>query len=629
MYVTIKEENCIGCNACIRVCPVHDANVAKLSEDGRHSVITIDPEKCIGCGECVRGCKHDARTYIDDTENFFADLGAGKDITVIAAPSLEFTTPHGQAMLAHLRKLGVKLIYDVSFGADICTYMHIKALREGKIHHVISQPCAAVVEYILKSKQNLIPSLSPIHSPIACTAVYLKKYEGIKGDIACISPCIAKRSEFDETGLVKYNVTFKRFAEYMNANLHFDKNAPFSFDNVSAFCGKIYPRPGGLRDCLLHALPDLDVRSCEGAARLYPMFDSYENALPDERPAVFDVLSCENGCISGPGTDFDKSRVFSYMSRASSAGSAAFKGREKNSHRYSISKDKQFRWFEKNLRYEDFIRVYKPVFSDRKAVSDADIRNAFARLMKTTSAEQHFDCRACGYDSCRNMAVAVARGVNIPENCHQYMVKQSEAARTAALKAHNSVREQNERIVGIVKDITDDIEKICSDTDIISRTCSGNTECMDRVCEILKSLGGRCDEIDSAVSSIAEVNERYRQMSESILSITDQTHILSINASVEAAKAGEAGRSFAVVAQEIRELASGTKATTDVVEENDKFIRRETKRVLSAAKEIGEMLTSLEEAMNEVNASVANTSETGEVIKDIAENIRSLTGMLR
>lgn len=629
MYVTINEDKCIGCNACIRVCPVHDANVAKLSEDGRHSVITINTSECIGCGECVKSCRHKARTYTDDTESFFADIGRGKDITVIVAPAFRLIETDAGAMLAHLRKLGVKLIYDVAFGADICTYMHIRMLKEGKAKKIISQPCAALVEYVLKHKHELIKSLSPVHSPISCTAVYLRKYRNISGPIACISPCIAKKCEFDETGLVQYNVTFSRFVEYMKNNFRYDRSADFEFDNISAYCGKIYPRPGGLKDCLMHAVPELNVISCEGVSRIYPGLEYYSATPQEDLPDVLDLLSCESGCFSGPGANFDFRKSFSYMSRANKAEYDAFTGREKNAVRYSVKKDKQFKWFEKNLRYEDFIRQYTPKEIEIKSVSESDINAAYAALLKTTAEEKHFDCHACGYRSCRNMAAAVATGVNVPENCHQYILKQSDIAHINAISAHESVREQNERIVNAVVDITKDIEKICGDTDTISANCVRNNSEMSGVNEMLGILSSKCAEISSAVSAIADVNERYREMSEAILSITDQTHILSINASVEAAKAGDAGRSFAVVAQEIRSLASSTKETTDAVDENDKLVKKETERVLRTAKEIADVLSTLESAVSRVNSNVVLTSETGEYIKNMAENIRNTVGTLR
>lgn len=629
MFITINEEKCIGCNACIRVCPVHEANTAKLAPSGDHSIISIDTEKCISCGACVEGCVHNARSYIDDTEAFFADLQSGKDITVMVAPAFRLTEPEADAMLAHLRTMGVKLIHDVSFGADICTYMHIKAVREGRCGKIISQPCPAFVEYVLKHKHSLIPKLSPVHSPFGCGAVYLRQYEGVSGPIAFISPCIAKKFELTDTGLGQYNVTFKRFAEYMRNNCNYDRYAKFQFDNTTAFCGKIYPRPGGLKDCLQHAIPDLDVRNCEGVHHLYPTLNYYEMASEEDRPAVFDVLSCANGCVSGPGTNYDESKVFAYMSRASTVGNEAFKQREKRSARYNLKSDKQFQWFEKHLKFEDFVRTYTAKDAHSLEVTDTDIMRAYSVLRKKTLTEQSFNCRACGYESCRAMAIAIAKGVNIPESCHQYVIKQSEVAHEDAMAAQRSVEVQSQRIVNAVSEITDDIEKICSDTDVINRHCADNNVAMDSVQELITLFNDKVREINSAVAGIVEVNERYKGMSDDISGITEETHILSINASVEAARAGEFGKSFAVVAQEIRTLASNTRDTTKTVEENDQFVRRETDRVLKIAEEIEELVNKFEDLMKKINANVVQTSSTGEYIKSLAESIRRITGSLR
>ena len=629
MYVTINEEKCIGCNACIRVCPVHDANTAKIAPDGEHSIISIDPEKCISCGACVKDCVHEARSYKDDTEAFFADLKSGKNITVLVAPAFRLTEPEADAMLAHLRKMGVKLIHDVSFGADICTYMHIKAVLEGRCGKIISQPCPAFVEYILKHKPSLIPALSPVHSPFGCGAVYLRKYENVNGPMAFLSPCIAKKFELEETGLAQYNVTFKRFAEYMKKNCNYDRSAKFKFDNTNAYCGKIYPRPGGLKDCLQHAVPGLDVRNCEGVHHLYPTLEHYEAASEADRPAVFDVLSCANGCISGPGTNYEESKVFTYMSRANSVGNEAFGQRERQTLKYNLKSDKQFQWFERNLKFEDFVRKYTAKDAHSKTVSEQDIRKAYSALLKETHSEQHFDCRACGYESCRDMAIAIARGVNIPENCHQYVIKQAKKAHSSALDAQRSIENQSMQIVSAVGNITENITKICTDTDVINDKCTQNNEEMSSVLDMLNQLNQKCNEINSAVSGIVEVNARYKDMSEAISSITEQTHILSINASVEAARAGEMGKSFAVVAQEIRSLASSTKDTTAAVGENDKFVKQETDRVLHTANEIEDLIKSLEAAMQRVTDNVASTSETGEYIKNVAESIRSTASVLR
>ena len=351
-------------------------------------------------------------------------------------------------------------------------------------------------------------------------------------------------------------------------------------------------------------------------------------AREEDRPPEFDVLSCANGCVSGPGTNYDESKVFSYMSRASTVGNDAFSQREKHVGKYSIKSDKQFMWFEKHLNFDDFVRTYEPKDAHTLSVTDTDIMKAFNVLKKKTPIEQSFNCRACGYESCRAMAVAIAKGVNIPESCHQYVIKLSELAHEDAMEAQRSVEAQSQRIVDAVSEITNGIEKICSDTDVINSQCAKNNSEMDSVQEMISMLNEKIKEIGSAIAGIVEVNERYKEMSDAISGITEETHILSINASVEAARAGEFGKSFAVVAQEIRTLASNTRDTTKAVEENDQFVKRGTDRVLKIAEEIEELVINFEGIMKKVNSSVLQTSETGTYIKSVAEGIRKITGNL-
>lgn len=626
MYVTINEDKCIGCNACIRVCPVHEANRAVINKENNHSIISINKDMCISCGECVKHCEHGARAFEDDTERFFGAVRSGKKVTVVVAPAFRLTEPDSDAMLAHLRQLGVNLIYDVSFGADICTYMHIKAIKEKKVSKVMSQPCAALVEYILKHRHNMISMLSPVHSPISCTAVYLRKYANVNGDIACLSPCIAKKFEFEETGLIQYNVTFRKFAEYMKKNFTYDKSQKFRFDNVPAYCGKIYPKPGGLKDCLLNVMPNLDVRNSEGVSHVYGELDYYAAADKNDRPDVYDILSCSHGCISGPGTNFDESRLFSYMKKAESLEASSFHERRRQK---AFNTDKQFKWFEKHLKLDDFIRQYTPKNTNNHPASDHAINEAYAALMKKTHTEKHFDCGACGYKTCEEMASAIAKGINFPKNCHQFSVKKIELEQQHANEANLLIQSQNEHIISAINEITDDIEKICNDSNGINELCINNSSEMNNINEIIGILNEKCEEIHSAVNGIIDVNKQYKEISESIKGITDQTHILSMNASVEAARAGEAGKSFSIVAQEIRTLASNTRNATGTIDESEKLVNVETAKVLEIAKEIEKVASNLSSAISQVNNNIENTLASGNVIKETAEDIRSSADRLR
>ena len=217
IMIRIKPNLCVGCNACVRACPLNEANVSQKI-NGK-TVISINETNCIHCGACTKACSHHARYYDDDTEAFFRDLANGSRITVMVAPSVKVAFENNwRQVLSFVRKSGAEKIYDVSFGADICTYMHLKAVAEKRVDKIISQPCAAITDYILKYRHELIPYLSPVHSPRLCGAVYIKKYIGDNNPIAVISPCIAKKTEFEDTGLVKYNITFAELRKYIKNN---------------------------------------------------------------------------------------------------------------------------------------------------------------------------------------------------------------------------------------------------------------------------------------------------------------------------------------------------------------------------------------------------------------------------
>ena len=86
--ITVDKNKCVGCNACVRACPISEANVARLDDTGQLHIF-IDDNKCINCGACIKACSHGARAFEDDTELFLDDLMAGKELAVIVAPSIK------------------------------------------------------------------------------------------------------------------------------------------------------------------------------------------------------------------------------------------------------------------------------------------------------------------------------------------------------------------------------------------------------------------------------------------------------------------------------------------------------------------------------------------------------------
>ncbi|MBO4904408.1 MAG: 4Fe-4S binding protein, partial [Lachnospiraceae bacterium] len=166
-------ENCIGCNKCIRACSCIGACVSTQPDERGISQIEVDGSLCVACGACFDVCEHKARAFRDDTEDFFKDLENGEAVSLLIAPAFQANYPNEYAsVLGGLKALGVRRMINVSFGADITTWGYINYIREHDFSGGISQPCPAVVGYIERYIPELIPKLFPVQSPLMCAAIY-------------------------------------------------------------------------------------------------------------------------------------------------------------------------------------------------------------------------------------------------------------------------------------------------------------------------------------------------------------------------------------------------------------------------------------------------------------------------
>ncbi|MEE1341612.1 MAG: [Fe-Fe] hydrogenase large subunit C-terminal domain-containing protein, partial [Lachnospiraceae bacterium] len=308
MKLVYTNDNCIGCNKCISSCPVLNANKA-IIVDGKPK-IEVNEEQCIACGACFDACEHGAREYLDDTEQFFADLKKGEKISLLLAPAFLANYPKEyESVLGGLKQLGVNRIISVSFGADITTWGYIKYITENNFTGGISQPCPAVVNYIEHYVPELIPKLIPVQSPMMCGAIYAKKYMNITDKLAFISPCVAKKFEISDPnnkGYISYNITFDHLMKYVREH---QIKGPKVKDEIEYGLGSIYPMPGGLKENVYWFCgEDVFIRQMEGEKHMYHFLDEYKKRVDagKELPFMVDALNCSKGCIYGTGVEEEK-----------------------------------------------------------------------------------------------------------------------------------------------------------------------------------------------------------------------------------------------------------------------------------------------------------------------------------
>lgn len=636
----LDEEKCVGCNQCIGHCPVFGANIAYSV--GSDNKVKVDATRCIHCGECIRVCEHEARLFSDDTTRFFEDLKRGVEISVIAAPAILVNVPEYKRLFTYLKSLGVHHIFDVSLGADITVWAYLKAIGDKKISHVIAQPCPPIVNFIEKYEPELLSSLAPVHSPMLCTAIYMKEYQNIRDSIAFLSPCIGKGDEISDErtkGRVAYNVTYKKMLEYLNDHqINYMKYDESSFDSdLDASLGFLFSRPGGLRENVEYFVKDAWIRQIEGPEAVYDYFQEYKDTLSQKKelPLLLDVLNCSYGCNVGTGT------IHNTLERTMSLDDIDRnfnkQKREKTQSKKGIILKKKHidilhKHFDKHLDWHKFECHYKSqhmALEFEKPVKSA-LTKIYEEMNKTDESHQKVNCAACGYHSCEKMATAIFHDINIPQNCIDFN-------RTSVEKEKELIDTQKEQMLlmdelqGLTAQRLEQAELVQAKAKIvmesISQVSSGNEE----NAEAIENIVIKMDEIIAATKSLNESIEKmeqklvsFGQASEQIVGIANQTNLLALNAAIEAARAGQEGRGFSVVAEEVKKLAELTKATAGNTQLDQQDMLQAAQNVSQVFNVIQERLFAMNSEISMISASVqeitANSVEISEAAREMITN---------
>lgn len=618
-------DECIGCNKCISGCPVLGANIAVI-ENGNNK-IHVDGSKCIHCGHCIEICGHNARRFRDDTDTFFTDLAKGEAISVILAPAFLINYPDDYGnILGYLKRLGVQHIYSASFGADITTWAYLKYIRNNSFIGGISQPCPAIVNYIERYVPQLLPKLMPIHSPMLCCAIYAKKYLKDNNRLAFISPCIAKGDEIHSPNTehyISYNITFKHLIDKLEG---VSLGSSIASDEIDYGLGSIYPMPGGLKENVEHFLgKEMLVRQVEGEGHVYKYLTQYLERVSEGKrlPILVDALNCSQGCNYGTAT-FSKLTQDDDVLFALQEQRTRTEKSKTNPYDITVVPEERLRRLDKkfmNLRLEDFIRKYDiSAAINENTVTDAELDEIFTRMHKNTDADRTINCSACGYSGCQFMATAIVHGYNLPENCVHYIKDELliEKDEMVDLIEQLKNRDKKEQLYKEIFDNFEMLNKTIKELSLGNAATSADTMEMAMALSELSHYGKL---LESSLSEFNNFIKAYEESNQEIVGISSKTNLLALNAEIEAARSGDAGRAFAVIAAQVRQLSINTKSAVTIGKEN-------SEQIIPAIRELTKKTSSFIDHLEELNARTQQIAASAEEMTSQAELLEQVSDTL-
>ncbi|MCG9055331.1 methyl-accepting chemotaxis protein [Laribacter hongkongensis] len=195
------------------------------------------------------------------------------------------------------------------------------------------------------------------------------------------------------------------------------------------------------------------------------------------------------------------------------------------------------------------------------------------------------------------------------------------------IRAISGSVEQMSTSISTVADSSGDVAQA---TRTAHEVAAGSAESMTRSRDETRAVVKTVSEAQETIAALHDAVRNIGTVTDTIREIADQTNLLALNAAIEAARAGEAGRGFAVVADEVRKLAERTSKSTMEINDIVGQITNVTDHAVSAMQAVGERSTQGEIHLAETAASLSNIVDASQTIndrmRDIAETNQQQSG---
>ena len=395
--LTLKKSNCKNCYKCIRHCPVKSI---RFSGNQAH----IIGNECILCGQCFVVCPQNAKQIVDETEKVKVLIQSGDPVYVSLAPSFiaNYKGVGIEGMRGALKKLGFAEVEETAVGATIVKTEYERILREEERDIVISSCCHSVNLLIQKYFPSELIDLADVLSPMQAHCRDIKRRVP-NAKTVFIGPCVAKKDEAEYySGIVDAVLTYEELTAWFDAAHIRPEAEP---DHTEESRARFFPTTGGILKTMAQTAPGYTYLAIDGVENCIAALRDIENGRLHK--CFIEMSACIGSCVGGPVMEkYHRTPISDYVSVAEYAGTRDFPVRQPES---------------------DCLRKhFEPIERRNGTPSEEEIAQILRKMGKT-KPEDELNCGSCGYDTCREKAIAIYHGKAEISMCLPYLKEKAES----------------------------------------------------------------------------------------------------------------------------------------------------------------------------------------------------------
>ncbi|GAA0181174.1 [Fe-Fe] hydrogenase large subunit C-terminal domain-containing protein [Clostridium sediminicola] len=405
-FINFHSQNCKNCYKCLRSCHV---KAIKILDDKAE----IMEDKCIACGQCLVVCPQEARYIKSDMEIVKDYINNGDKVVVSIAPSFigSFLVEQGEQLVTGLKKIGFFAVEETAIGAEVVSKEYNRYINENKPESIITTCCPSTNYLIEKYYPSLIKYMLPVVSPMVAHGKMIKDEYGEDAKVVFIGPCISKKYEAkDNEDSVDAVITFEELSQWLEEeNINLNELKPTNFDKQSSENGRSYPLIGSIISQLdISKKDEYFMIKVDGLGKCRELLNEIDEG--NLKNVCVEMNACIGGCIGGPGNPKDQKGLFVRRNRV---------------RKYSESCTGK----EVDMKVSSNIDLKQKFTNNEITQKEYDEEEIFdiMRQMGKFQKSDELNCGACGYDTCKEKAIAVLSGMSEMSMCVPYMRSKAES----------------------------------------------------------------------------------------------------------------------------------------------------------------------------------------------------------